>query len=127
MPHLWEPEHPYYCADQNFTKNGCLEEFDSFERFQADGYTFDLDFDLNLLFRWDWQLETEPDSDVLTAAGEAGKGTLKLCRMQQRRGHFFITHIAVGPEDEPAVLEYLQAAYAHLQRLWAPLSPASGG
>lgn len=122
--HLWEIEHAYYCNDGNFTSNGCLEQVDSFDAFMdLDGSNFGSDFDLNLVFRWDWVRETEDDSDELSPAGELGKGTLKLYRMQQRKGHFFITHIAVGPEDEEAVRVFLAAAWKHMRELWAPIAP----
>lgn len=120
--HLWEAEHAYYCNDGNYLKNGFLDEHASWVDFAGDNEAHD--FDLNLLFRWDWRIETD-DDDEPTPAGLLGKGTLKLYWMQQRRGLFTIDHIAVGPEDEAAVRAWLDKAWAHMRGLWAPLEGSS--
>lgn len=120
--HLWEADHSYYCNDGNFTKNGCLSEYESWAAFLNEAGTIDHDY--NLLFRWDWKCETDDDGEA-TAAGKTGKGTLKLYWMQQRRGHFVVDHVAVGAEDEAAIRAWLEPAWAHLRGLWAPLEGSS--
>ena len=54
MPHLWEIKHPYYCNEGNyFARESCCTEYGSWADFMEEGG--DSDFDMNLVFRWDWR------------------------------------------------------------------------
>lgn len=68
--HLWEAEHSYYYSDSNYTKNGCRADYESWTSFMAE--SGDIDPDYNLLFRWDWNAETDDNGDV-TSDGRGGK------------------------------------------------------
>jgi hypothetical protein len=112
---LWEVEHPYYCSPQSYTENGTDESFDSWREF-FDEYG-DSDFDMNLVFRFDWK-SADPDD---------GRDTdvLEVFFMQQRRGRFVPVTIAVSRDDEPAARAWLRERYDHLKRLWTPFEAAT--
>lgn len=57
MTHLWEVDHAYYCNEGNFYSNDTVAAFASWPEFVEAGET-ESDPDLNLLFRWDWELDT---------------------------------------------------------------------
>ena len=61
MEHLWEVEHDYYCNDGNYFSNDCGMEFNTWSDFLSE--FGDSDFDMNLLFRWDWKLDEHPSED----------------------------------------------------------------
>jgi len=101
--HLWEPEHRNLCYVED------LEEFDSWKEFIEDCGTELAHFDANLVVRWDW------DEDVLD-----------VYFVNQSRGRVAGVAISVTPDDEPAVREWLAAAWARLVALWAPVSEGGG-
>jgi hypothetical protein len=53
--HLWEIDHPYYCAEGNYFKTGQHSTWDSWQAFAEDTVFTTGDRDLNFLFRWDWR------------------------------------------------------------------------
>ena len=67
--HLWEADHAYYCNDGNYLKNGYLHEHASWSDFAGDNEA--IDFDLNLLFRWDWKGETDDDGEAIEFSQQA--------------------------------------------------------
>jgi len=107
--HLWEPEHPYYCASGNFFKVGYHSNYPTWGDFIATAGGWDLDMDL--LFRWDWH---KPDAGVM--------GTLSLYFVRQRKGYNYSIDVQVHPDEEPEVRTYLQARLDHLLAMWAPLT-----
>jgi hypothetical protein len=82
--------------------------------------------DLNLLFRWDWEPPTDDDENVVWQGDENYRdGTLKLFYMGQRKAYCSSHHVEVCRADEPAVREFLEKKWAHMQRLWEGIA-ASG-
>lgn len=116
--HLWEIDHPYYCSDTNYFSNDCYQKWDSFDTFfkeENDG-----DFDYNLLFRWDWNL----DDDKINPLEKPFEmtGDLKIFWMGQRKGLFRSSIIRVCADDEQKVIEFLKPRWEHMRKLWEPLS-----
>lgn len=118
--HLWEIKHPYYCHDGNyFTGESVETEYGSWTNFlEEEG---DSDFDMNLLFRWDWH-EADPDEEKL------GNSTavLKLYWMGQRKGLYRYSTVHVTDADEPAVIEWLTNRWQHIRLLWEGISNLEG-
>jgi len=113
--HLWEVDHPYYCSDSNYYSRECFTFYDSWEEFADE--MLEADKDYNYLVRWDWQeAEEDADEDEL----EDGE-VLKLFFLAQRKGLFFVNHVAVTKEDEPAIREYLEGYAQYIGELWSPL------
>lgn len=115
--HLWEAEHPYYWTEGAFFASGYHSNHASWAHFIAD--MGGADDDLNLVCRWDWTLETDDDDKPVEPIG---MGTLKVRYVLQRKGICMSHDVTVTPADEPAVREWLQKKWEHMQRLWAPLS-----
>jgi hypothetical protein len=114
MKHLWEIEHPYYCNLGNYFDNNCGNEYESWADFAAE--EGDSDFDMNLLFRFDW-LEADPEERHWGNEEEE----LRLFWIGQRKGLYRFTQIKVTKADEPAVREWLQKRLDYLLELWLPL------
>lgn len=117
--HLWEIDHPYYASDGcYYTPGNRWDEVHSKWESWADFLAAwgDLDLDLNLLYRWDWQRadpdypDDYPDSDAL-----------RLFFMLQRKAKPFSHYIAVKESDEPAIREWLTERAEHMRLLWEPL------
>lgn len=115
---LWEINHPYYCNEGNFYARGDDQphmEYSSWASFlEEEG---DNDFDMNLLFRWDWR-KADPKGE------EWGNKTdvLMLFWMGQRKGLYRWTTVNVTDADEPEVKKWLAARWAHLRKLWEGIS-----
>lgn len=108
--HLWEVDHPYYCSESNFFSNDCHIDYDTWELFlESEGPGTDTDdMSMNLLFRWDWDKPSK---------------RLSLFFMGQRKGLFRVVFVrGMSADEEPAVREWLQKRWAHLQLLWEPIS-----
>jgi len=139
-PHLWEIDHPYYCSEGNFYKNGCHTRFGSWEEFASPttfgpagfggNVLYDWDDDLNFLFRWDWKkadpddyfLSPGDDDDETAAFEEAAKAdTLMLFFMAQRKGRNMSAEVAVTEADEPAVRAWLETKAEYMRKVWEPL------
>lgn len=111
MRHLWEVDHPYYCAEANWYSNEAYLRYDSWAYFIEDWG--DLDLDLNHVFRWDWH---EPDEDNT-------HGRLQIFVMLQRKGLFKpIDVFGVTPEDEPSVRAWLERHWDKIGEMWAPIA-----
>ena len=110
--HLWEVDHPYYCSLSNYFDNNCGDGFESWGDFIAKYRN--ADFDMNLLFRWDWLDSTDPDQEL---EGDE----LRLFWMGQRKGLYRFTVVQIERGDEPLVIEWLHERRRHLLKLWEPL------
>ncbi|WP_030149529.1 hypothetical protein [Mycetocola saprophilus] len=125
--HLWEHNHSYYCTEGCYFVGGreyhlVHAKHESWADFMDDWG--DSDPDYNLLFRWDWVREDPADYAYEIAEDpsfEIPGDTLKLFFFLQRKAKPFSHHIAVKPEDEPAVREWLTAKAEHMRGIWAPL------
>ncbi len=123
MKHLWEVEHPYYCNEGNYFKNGTGDRYNSFSDFLGEYH--DADFDMNLIFRFDWD-ETNYGTEESTYNGDDNyrNGILKIFWMGQRKGLYRHTLVEVCRADEPEVLKFLQPRWEHIVSLWEPISKA---
>lgn len=124
---LWEIDHPYYCSESNYYSNGCHTSYGSWEAFhESEG---DADFDMNLVFRWDWKpndyIEDETPENLRAYADRFGDRdhawTLQVCWMGQRKGLYRCTEVKVCKADEPAVRAWLIERAEHMRKLWEPL------
>lgn len=117
--HLWEVDHPYYCNEGNYYAGG-REQPNTHYKSWADFMSEfgDADFDMNLLFRWDWSEDETPFN------GDANyrNGELAVFWMGQRKGLYFWSTVEVCRADEPAVIEFLRPRLKHLLKLWEPLT-----
>ncbi len=107
--HLWEIDHPYYCNEGNYYAHESVETaYHSWADFVE--HEGDSDFDMNLVFRWDWSkadAENELDHDILS-----------IFWMGQRKGLYRYSTIEINEADEPAVKEWLTKRWQHLVLLW---------
>lgn len=119
---LYESDHPYYCEEHNYFSNDCHSEHASWADFMAD--EGDSDFDMNLVFRWDWSFPKDDETGEPKQHPDPyyRDGTLKLFYMGQRKGRYRSVFVSVCRADEPAVREWLTKRWEHLRALWAPLS-----
>jgi hypothetical protein len=120
--HLWEYDHPYYCAAGNFHVRRDVDNaqhvlHDSWSDFMDTWGTSD--HDLNLVFRWDWSRadpsDYEPGEDV---PGD----TLELFVVLQRKADLWSHTIAVTEADEPAVREWLAGRAKTITAIWEPIA-----
>jgi hypothetical protein len=112
--HLWQPDHPYYCAAGNFYKVGCHNLADSWREFYDKVKSWDAD--MNLLFRWDWH---EP------GFGEwEGAAQLDTFWVGQRKAAMWSYTCPVTQADEPGVRAWLEERAKTIIALWAPISLA---
>ena len=127
---LWEIDHPYYCSESNYFSTECNLEYGSWEEFvEEEGGN---DFNMNLVFRWDWNADQCFDKDTLTARQEYAARfgdrdhawTLYIFWMGQRKGLFRCTEVKVCKADEPAVRGWLTRRAEHMRILWEPLLDA---
>ena len=114
--HLWDVEHPYYCAEAGFYGGGkeTNNEYDSLDDFIDDWKG--LDVDLNLVFRWDWVPEEgyEDEGDWIS-----------IHFMLQRKGFHVcntIKSIKRTEENERKLIEFLQPHWRRLKEMWEPIS-----
>jgi len=115
MLHLWEIEHPYYCSSNNYFSNDCCKKYETWKEFyEEEGGS---DFDLNLLFRFDWRT---PESGWV----EEGGDILELFYVQQRKGLFRSVIIKINRDEEEDVIKFLTSRFRWLLKLWSPLPDA---
>lgn len=125
---LWDVDHPYYCNEGNYfaSYDDCCAKYDRWQDFIAD--QGDSDLDMNLVFRWDWDAPREdedPDKPIKWQGDENYRDCqLKLFYMGQRKGYYRWVIVDVCRADEPAVREWLQIRWDHMQKLWAPFTTA---
>ena len=125
MTHLWEVNHAYYCNEGNYYAPGIDQpgdEFKSWADFIAE-YA-DADFDMNLVFRWDWREGVDWNAGEFNGDVNYRNGHLLIFWMGQRKGLYRWSKIEVCRADEPAVIEFLRPRFAHLLSLWEPLTPS---
>lgn len=113
---LWEVDHPYYATEGNYFSNGYHAEYASWAEFiEEQG---DLDLDMNLVYRWDWQV---PDPDDYEPDEKMPPETLDLFYVGQRKALHRSVSVEIRREDEPAVREWLTVRAEHMRRVWEPL------
>lgn len=123
---LWEVDHPYYCNEGNYfaPPGECSCHYRRWQDFvESEG---DSDFDMNLLFRFDWvspRKDGDPDEPIEWQGDENYRDcTLELFWMGQRKGLYRYTIIDVCRADEPKVREWLRERWEHMRTLWEPLA-----
>lgn len=133
MKHLWEIDHPYYCAEGNYyaPPAECYSRYESWEEFArttkddtweeifidktGGNALYDFDDDLNMLWRWDWvHQEAEPEFEIEESH------TLNLYFMMQRKARCASAHVTVQPKDEPAIREWLSQKASYVAKVWSP-------
>jgi hypothetical protein len=114
--HLWEPDHPYYCAEGNFYKIGCHNVCGSWQEFYD--LVKDWDPDMNLLFRWDWHERGFDEWE--------GASLLQTFWVGQRKAAMWSYDCPVTQADEPEVRAWLEERAKTIVALWAPISLAPG-
>lgn len=97
-------KHPYYCSEGNYYKAGEHERIGSWAEFVKE--YGDLDEDLNYIWRWDY---SEDRSSVM------------FFFMLQRKARCRSVEVAVSPDDETAIVEFLRVKWNHVKRLWEPI------
>jgi len=118
---LWEIDHPYYCNQGNYYSNECHDHHKTWADFEA-AYR-DSDFDMNLVFRFDWELHDE--NGYQRAPGPDPyyrEGKLLIFWMGQRKGLYRYSTVEVCCADEPAVIEWLKPRWEHMRKLWEPIA-----
>ena len=116
--HLWEVDHPYYCAEGCFRANGHYETYESWAEFTETGW-FTSDPDMNLLFRWDWQSwKRHPDPDLRSDSPDE----LQLFFVLQRKADQYSMGVRVTDDDEPAIRAWLEERAKTIAAIWAPLA-----
>lgn len=123
---LSEYDHPYYCAEGNYYKNGQHLAYASWTEFYEEwGH---LDDDLNAVFRWDWK---KPDPDDYCPADcdghddgdcdEMPEPALHVYWVLQRKAILRSTECPVTEADEPAIREWLTRKARYVAAIWEPL------
>lgn len=119
--HLWEIDHPYYCAEGNYFKAGQHAIFESWADF-TETLFHSYDRDLNLLFRWDWQSYRRSPDPLLQ--DDSADDELLLFFVLQRKACLCSVGIKVTDADEPAVRKWLTGCAQTITTLWEPLNLA---
>jgi len=114
---LWEVDHPYYPSQGNYFSNDCHTDYASWAEFMEE--EGDSDLDMNLVYRWDWQVPA-PD-DYIPFDAPLPAETLDLFYVGQRKALHRSVSVEVRREDEPAIREWLTVRAEHMRRVWAPL------
>lgn len=117
--HLWGADHSYYCREQAWNAGEGPHHFDMWGPFEAE--FSDADFDMNLLFRWDWVEGTDAGAADFNGNVYYRNGIFKAFWMGQRKGIFWCNTVNVCRADEPSVLAFLRPRFDHLRNLWQPL------
>lgn len=118
MKHLWEIDHPYYCCESNYYAPGREQPFHHYESWQEFiKENEDADFDMNLVFRFDWK----------KASDDNGQSCDKLFIywMGQRKGLYRWSEIDIQDADELAVIKFLKPRWDYLVTLWEGISNVS--
>lgn len=117
--------HPYYATEGCYYASG--HNFPHYDHESWDHFLVELgesDLDMNLLYRWDWEI---PDpTDYLDDEPAPTTEHLALFYMQQRKARPVSHRIVVTPEDEDRIGKWLAVRAAHMRTIWAPLLPAAG-
>jgi hypothetical protein len=119
--HLWEIDHPYYGAD------GHLNEFDSFAELRTAVNA--MDKDMNLVYRWDWEDDSQPHRADLFFGDEERIGQfLKVFTLMPRKSTVAEYRCPIRHDQEYEVIEWLSGprVAGHLRKLWEPILGAPG-
>ncbi|MFJ9214276.1 hypothetical protein [Streptomyces sp. NPDC102264] len=119
---LWEIDHPYYCTEGNYYKNGNHLTYASWAEFYAEWG--DLDPDMNLVFRWDWK---RPDPDGYEGGEEVPPETLAVYWVLQRKAILRSTECVIDRADEAAVRAWLADRANTMAAIWEPISLGTEG
>ncbi len=103
MKHLWEYDHPYYCASCDYFNKECHRDWESWKDFIEE--FGNADEDMNLIIRWDWDLPM-----------------LKLVILRQRKGHVTSHDIPTDSSQEPEVRALLQKHWERIKENWEPFN-----
>lgn len=114
--------HPYYASE------GCYyarpgQDYPHYEHTSWDDFLAemgDADLDMNLLYRWDWQVPNPADADLYEDGEVPTQEHLALFYMQQRKARPVSHLVAVEPEDEARIAPWLKVHADHMRLLWAP-------
>lgn len=120
MPHLWEVEHSYYCAESNFYSNEPYTKHDTWHSFVSAFAESDLD--MNMVFRFDWREHKDDGAAPFNGDIYYRNGVLQMFFVFQRKGIFACHEISVCRADEPAVIEFLRPRWEYMRELWQPVS-----
>lgn len=121
--HLWEIDHPYYCKIENYFSNDSVSHHDTWDSFHE--CEDDEDMDLNLIFRWDWEIDHEDFDDEIDDSNDEkfdNNHVLKLFYMTQRKGIFRTVIIKVKKEDEEKIKKFLKPRWRKMKKLWEGIS-----
>jgi hypothetical protein len=112
--HLWEIDHPYYCAEGNYFSNKCFTTYKSWNDYYVENKEWDID--LNLVWRWDASLqENKKFFD------------LKLYLVLQRKALLRSEYIYNIPlELEKEVKEYLKPFWNRMKEIWEGIEKEAG-
>lgn len=117
--HLWEVDHPYYCAEGNYFKTGQHTVFASWKDFLDETVFVSADRDQNFLIRWDWQTDRTPGEPLVR--GIDGDDRLLLFFVLQRKAILCSVEIVVTEADEPVVRKFLIECAETMRATWEPL------
>jgi hypothetical protein len=119
MKHLWEIKHSYYSSEGNYFSDECHTEYEDWELFfEKEG---DSNFDLNLIYRWDWMEGERYDLPEFNGDDHCRNGVLLLFFVGQKKALLRSVSIEVCRADELKVIEFLKPRFEHLKKLWEPL------
>lgn len=117
--HLWEYDHPYYCAEGNYFKRGQHALFGSWDEFVDTTLFFSGDRDQNLLIRWDWHSwRRNPDEALRSDSPDV----LLLFFVLQRKALLCSAGITVTDDDEPRVRWFLEDCARTAAAIWEPVA-----
>jgi len=123
MKHLWEIHHDYYCCESNYYASGNEQPHQHYKSWQDFIEEFgDADFDMNLLFRWDWVEGEENNARAFNGNINYRNGELKIFWMGQRKGIYMWSTIEVCRADEEQIRAYLKPRWEHMKNLWEGIS-----
>lgn len=122
IKHLWEYEHPYAATPGNFYMAGEERRYASLAEWAAWNMTNEGQRDptLNHIWRWDWEITYDKAPGDARHEYTREVHTLHLFWVALRKARLFSHHIAVTPDDEPAVRELLQQHAEVVRRYWLP-------
>lgn len=116
MRHLWEIDHPYYGAD------GYTTEFESFAELRTAINA--MDEDMNLVYRFDWEDDSQPHRAELFLGDEERTGQrLKVFTLMPRKSQCGEFVCPIRHDQEAEVIAWLSGPRVggHLRRLWEPI------
>jgi hypothetical protein len=119
---LYDIEHPGYCSESNYYKDGTMSRFKCWADFLEEYKSFDNG--QTLLFRWDWHRPEDDDGQVKPFSHDQyyRESELWLHWIGQSKGAYFCSIVDVCVMDEPVIREFLSQRWSHLSSLWAPFN-----